>query len=87
MVNDCNLCKVSLPSMGTKSVALALGSRTDTLPEQQRAVATIAVKRVVMSAWELDAYGDMGNKQKMSEAYTRLASAVADLKAAYAPSR
>jgi hypothetical protein len=87
MVNDGNLGQVWLPAMGTKSVALALGSHTGTLPERQRAAATLAVKRVVTSAWELDAYGDMGNKQKMSEAYTRLASAVADLKAAYAPTR
>jgi hypothetical protein len=87
MVNDGNLGQVWLPAMGTKTVALALGSHTGALPERQRAAATLAVKRVVTSAWELDAYGDMGNKQRMSEAYTRLASAVADLKAAYAPSR
>jgi hypothetical protein len=73
--------------MGTKTVALAIGSHTSTLPERQRATAALAVKRVVMSAWELDAYGDMGNKQKMTEAYTRLSSAVADLKAAYVPPR
>lgn len=87
MVNEGNLGQVWLPAMGTKTVALALGSRTNALPERQRAVATLAVKRVVMSAWELDAYGDMGNKQKMTEAYARLSSAVAELKAAYAPSR
>jgi hypothetical protein len=87
MVNDGNLGQVWLPAMGTKTVALALSSHANTLPERQRAVATLAVKRVITSTWELDAYGDMGNKQKMSEAYARLASAVADLKAAYAPSR
>ncbi|MQA31337.1 MAG: hypothetical protein GEU82_16130 [Luteitalea sp.] len=87
MVNEGNLGQVWLPAMGTKTVALALGSHVNTLPERQRAAATLAVKRVVTSAWELDAYGDMGNKQKMSEAFTRLSSAVADLKAAYAPSR
>jgi hypothetical protein len=87
MVNEGNLGQVWLPAMGTKSAALALSSHVNSLPERQRAVATLAIKRVVMSAWELDAYGDMGNKQKMSEAYARLASAVADLKAAYAPSR
>jgi hypothetical protein len=87
MVNDGNLGQVWLPAMGTKTVALALGSHADALPERERAAASLAVKRVVMSAWELDAYGDMGNKQRMSEAYERLAAAVAELKAAYAPSR
>ena len=87
MVNDGNLGQVWLPAMGTKTVALALASHTNTLPERQRAAASLAAKRVVTSAWELDAYGDMGNKQKMTEAFSRMASAVADLKAAYAPSR
>lgn len=87
MVNEGNLGQVWLPAMGTKTVALALSEHTSTLPETQRAVANLAVKRVITSSWELDAFGDMGNKQKMSEAYARLASAIADLKGAYAPAR
>jgi hypothetical protein len=87
MVDEGNLGQVWLPAMGTKTVALALEGHVTALPERQRAAATLAVKRIVTSAWELDAYGDMGNKQKMSGAYLRLASAVADLKAVYAGSR
>jgi hypothetical protein len=87
LVNEGNLGQVWLPAMGTKTVALALEAHVASLPARQRAAATLAVKRVVTSAWELDAYGDMGNKLKMSGAYLRLASAVADLKAVYADSR
>ena len=42
-----------------------------------------AVKRVVASAWEIDGYGDLGNKTKIVEAYQSLTAAVTDLKAAY----
>jgi hypothetical protein len=82
-VKDGNLGQVWLPAMGTKTVALALESHASTLPERQRALATVAIKRVVTAAWALDAYGDLGNKEKMTEAYEKLASAVADLKTAY----
>jgi hypothetical protein len=83
MVKEGNLGQVWLPAMGTKTVALALESHASTLPEPQRAAATVAVKRVVTSAWDLDAYGDLGDKQRMTEAYTKLAAAVAELKAVY----
>jgi hypothetical protein len=45
------------------------------------------VKRVVTATWELDAYGDLGNKQKIADAYGRLASAISALKAIYASPR
>src|SRR4051812_48134835 len=83
-VKDGNLGQVWLPAMGTKTVALALEAHASTLPERQRALADVAIKRVVTAAWALDAYGDLGNKEKMTQAYEKLASAVADLKTAYA---
>ena len=83
MVKEGNLAQVWLPAMSTKTVALALDSHSSTLPERQRVLAASAVKRIVTSAWELDAYGDLGNKQKMNEAYERLAAAVSDLRTVY----
>jgi hypothetical protein len=85
MVNEGNLAQVWLPAMGTKTVALALTSHVNALPERQRAIAAAAIKHVVTSTWELDAYGDLGNKEKMSGAYDKLAAAIAELKAAYGP--
>jgi hypothetical protein len=84
LVEEGSLASVWLPAMGTKTVALALDSHARSMPERQRIQVTAAVRRVVTAAWQLDAYGDLGNKQKILEAYQRLASAVSDLKAAYA---
>ena len=83
LVREGNLAEVWLPAMGTKTVALVLEQHAGSLSPQKRAIVTSAVKRVVASAWDIDGYGDLGNKAKIVEAYERLSTAVADLKAAY----
>jgi len=87
LIKDGNLASVWLPAMGTKTVALALEAHAAQMPEQQRTAAAAATKRLVVAAWQIDAYGDLGNKQKISEAYDKLASAITDLKKAYGGSR
>lgn len=84
LVNEGNLSQVWLPATGTKTVALVLDSRSRELPERQRVAVSASVKRIVTAAWELDAYGDLGNRRKIADAYQRLAAAITDLKAAYA---
>jgi hypothetical protein len=83
LVNEGNLSQVWLPAIGTKTVALVLDARATSLPERQRRTIAFAVKRIVTAVWELDAYGDLGNKQKLTEAYARMSTALTDLKAAY----
>lgn len=83
LVNEGNLSQVWLPATATKTVALVLENHANSLPERQRVAVSDSVKRVVTSAWELDAYGDLGDRKKITEAYQRLATAVGDLKAAY----
>ena len=34
-------------------------------------------------AWDIDAFGDLGDKQRLNEAYSVFAAAVADIKTAY----
>ncbi len=87
LMKEGNLSEVWLPAMGTKTVALVLEQHASVLSAAKRAQATLAVKRVVTSAWELDGYADIGNRTKVVEAYDRMASAVAELKAAYEGAR
>ena len=79
--------QVYLPAMAAKDHALALEAHAAELPEERRPRAAAAVKRVVLAAWLLDLYGDLGNRSKLVDAYHSLASAVADLTAAYASDR
>ena len=74
------------PALAAKEAALALDDRTGELPAERRGPASAAVKRVVLSAWLIDQYGDIGDKLKLTEAYDAFAAAIADLKSAYGPS-
>ncbi len=87
LMKEGNIGEVWLPAMGTKTVALVLEQHSGSLPAAKRALAVSAARRVVTSAWELDGYGDLGNRTKIVEAYDRMATAVADLKAAYEGAR
>jgi hypothetical protein len=81
LVQSGNLAEVWVPAMGAKTVALAFGQRAAGLPSASRARVQAVVKRIVIAAWELDSAGDLGNRQLLSGAYDRLASAVRDLDA------
>lgn len=87
LMKEGNISEVWLPAMGTKTVALVLEQHSGSLPAARRALAVSAARRVVTSAWEIDGYGDLGNRTKVVEAYNRMAAAVADMKAAYEGAR
>ena len=71
------------PALAAKEAALALDDRTGELPTDRRGAASDAVKRVVLGAWLIDAYGDIGDKLKLTEAFDAFAGAVSDLKSVY----
>jgi hypothetical protein len=77
------LGSVWFPAIATKDVALALDAHQNELSAQQRVLASAAVKRLVLAAWRIDAFGDLGDREKVTEASKVLAAAVADIKAAY----
>ena len=87
LISDGMFTQVYVAAMATKEVALALETHVGELPDPQRIKATAAVKQVLLSAWTLDFYGDLGNKERLNDAYNTLAAAVADLTSAYAGSR
>jgi hypothetical protein len=78
---------VYIPTMLSKDIALAIDDHVSALPDQKRAEASAAVRRLVLASWELDLYGDLGNREKITNAYNSFAAAVADIKASYASSR
>jgi hypothetical protein len=82
-VQSGELGQVWLPAMGSKTVVLVLSERASTLSPDCRTKVNSAARRAIEAAWLLDQYGDLGNREKMSRAYQRLADAVAEMKAAY----
>ena len=74
---------VYVPAFQAKDVALALDAKkTDLSAEKQRALSP-AVNRLIRSAYLLDAFGDLGNKQQIVEAYSRFSSEVQDIDLAF----
>jgi hypothetical protein len=74
---------VYVPAFQAKDVALALDARKSELPADRQRIVGPAVSRLVRTAYLLDAFGDLGNKQQISEAYTRFAAAVRDIESAF----
>jgi hypothetical protein len=77
------LAQLYIPALATKDAALALEAHTIELPEGRRGAAAAAVRRIVLAAWLIDLYGDLGDRPKLADAFQSFAGGVADLSAAY----
>jgi hypothetical protein len=74
---------VYVPAFQAKDVAVALEAHQQELPPDKRRVAEPAIAQLVRSAYMLDAFGDLGNKQQISAAYDEFAAASKDILAAF----
>src|SRR5439155_17245460 len=73
------------PAIGAKDVALALEeNHAADLPAPQRANLASAIRRLTLAAWQIDAAGDLGNKERLLPLYKDFSAAIADIKAIYA---
>lgn len=72
---------VYVPAFLAKDLALALEAHRAQLAPEKRELVTPPIRRLVESAWLLDAFGDLGNKQQITRAYSRFSSAVQDVQA------
>ncbi len=71
------------PTMLGKDIGLALEGHMSNLDSQQRRAAADAIRRLVVVAWRLDMYGDLGNMLRLREAFEQFAAAIADVEEAY----
>ncbi len=83
LIKDGQFGYVYQPTILSKDVALALEDHASELTNQQRARATNATRQLVIAAWELDYYGDLGNREKLTQVFDKYAAAAAEIKAAY----
>ena len=74
---------VYVPAFQAKDVALALDGKKGDLPPDRQRIVGPAVNRLVRTAYLLDAFGDLGNKQQISDAYAEFAGAVRDIESAF----
>jgi Cu/Ag efflux protein CusF len=72
------------PAIGAKDVALALEeNHTNDVSQADRAKLASAVKRLTLAAWQIDAAGDLGNKERLLPLYRDFSAAIAEIKAVY----
>jgi hypothetical protein len=65
-------------------VALALEeNHLGEISEGERPKMASAVKRLTMAAWQIDAAGDLGNKERLLPLYRDFSLAIADIESAY----
>lgn len=76
--------EVWVPALSAKDLAVALAEHAGEMPVERRPRIASAAHRVVLAAWRLDLYGDLGNREQLTESYHAFAEAVQDLIAAYA---
>ena len=74
---------IYVPAFQAKDLALALDEHKHELTLERRKVAEPAISKLVRSAYLLDAFGDIGNKQQISEAYAKFLEAEKDIHAAF----
>jgi hypothetical protein len=72
-----------VPAFQARDLAIALEAHLGELIPAGRDTAEPAIQRLVRTAWLLDAFGDIGNRQQILEAYSIFASAVADVVSAF----
>ena len=86
-IDQGQFASVYVPAFQAKDLALALDERKNELRPEHLKIAAPAIKRLVRSAWLLDAFGDLGNKQQISDAYTEFAAAVKDVESVFPGSK
>ena len=78
-----SFASIYVPAFQAKDLALALDARKDTIPADKRKIAQPAIAQLVRSAYLLDAFGDLGNKQQIVDAFEVFAAAVKDIEASF----
>jgi len=74
---------VWVPAFQARYLSIALEARLNELPAAAREAGEPAIKRLVRTAWLLDAFGDVGNRQQIVDAYAVFGAAVDEVVAAF----
>ncbi len=87
-LEDGQLGGVWLPALGAKDVAIALEeNHSRDLPDSKRPSLSAAVKQITVTAWQIDAAGDLGNKDKLLDLDKVFSAAADDIESLYASAK
>ncbi len=83
LVTAGNFTQIYLAALEAKNLAVALERHLEEAPAERRASLQWALRQLVRSAWLLDDYGDLGNKEKVYVAYDLFDEAVEAIRSVY----
>src|SRR5207249_11165425 len=78
-----SFASIYVPAFQAKDLALALDAHKNELAADRRKAVEPAIAKLVRSAYLLDAFGDLGNKQQISEVYAKFVEAETDIQSAF----
>ena len=79
LIEGGRFAEVWFPAFEAKDLALAMSAHAAQIPADKRTLLEPAIRRLLHAAWLLDAFGDIGNRDQITAAYTDFKSAVAGL--------
>jgi hypothetical protein len=71
--------EVWFPAFEAKDLALAMSAHAGRLPPDRRRLLEPAIRRLLHAAWLLDAFGDVGNREQVTAAYSDFKAAVSGI--------
>ena len=83
LIDSGSFAAIYVPAFQAKDLALALDAHANELSFERRKIAEPAIVKLVRTAYLLDAFGDIGNKQQISEAYAKFVDASKDIQSAF----
>jgi len=84
LLDEGNLTALWYPAIRAKDISLALEqSHMGEVPEARRPEIMSAVRQLTMAAWQIDAAGDLGNKERLLPLYRDFSAAVAEVQSIY----
>jgi hypothetical protein len=82
LIDRGSFASVYVPAFQAKDLALALDAHKAEVSAEHRNVMEPAIARLVRAAYMLDAFGDLGNRQQIAEAYDMFSTALAEIESA-----
>jgi hypothetical protein len=84
LIDNGSFASVYVPAFQAKDLALALDTRVKALPPDRQAITSAEIANLVRAAYMLDAFGDIGNRQQITQAFIRFAAAARNIDAGFA---
>ena len=83
LIDGGSFASIYVPAFQAKDLALALDLRVKDLPPDRRASTSADIANLVRVAYMLDAFGDIGNRRQITEAFIRFAEAASHIDAGF----